>query len=166
MTKRRLRAFTLIGIAAAGLTAGVVLLTQALSNQSAGLLTPVSDVSASSRACLLEAPADSPAALPALQGLNDAAQARKHILVQQFAVPANVSPASMLAELTALHCVTIVTVGSKAEAQVAAHARAGHGTRYLVIGTPLPRIPDVTVIPLASATPASVESAVLHITSS
>ncbi len=166
MTKRRLSAFSLIGIAAVGLAAGVILLTQALSNQSAGILTPVSDVSASSRACLLEAPAGSPAAQQALQGLNDAAQDRKHILVQHFTVPANVSPASVLAELTALHCVTIVTVGSKAEAQVAAHARTDNGTRYLVIGTALPRIPDVTVIPLASATPASVESAVLHITSS
>ncbi len=70
----------------------------------------------------------------------------------------------MLAELTALHCTTVVTVGSQAEAQVRAHA--SKGTRYLVIGTPLPKNPSVTVMPPASATAASVESAVLHIVGS
>jgi hypothetical protein len=121
----------------------------------------VSDVDASIRVCLLEAPAGSPAAQSALHGLTRAAQARKRMLVQQFTVPANVPPASMLAELSALHCATIVTVGSQAEAQVKDHA--SRGTRYLVIGTPLPESPGITVIPLASATSASIESAVLHI---
>jgi hypothetical protein len=78
-------------------------------------------------------------------------------------VPANVSPAAMLAELGALHCETVVTVGGEAEAQVAAHAGTSTGTHYLVIGTSMPRTPDVTVISPASATAASVESAVLRI---
>lgn len=55
-------------------------------------------------------------------------------------------------------------VGSQAEAQVGAHA--SEATRYLVIGTPLSGNPNVTVIPTASATAASVESAVLHIVGS
>jgi hypothetical protein len=104
-----------------------------------------------------------PNAQSALQGLTRAAQARKDLLVQQFTVPANVSPASMLAELTALHCTTVVTVGSQAAAQVRAHP--SKGVRYLVIGAMLPENPSVTVLP-ASATAAPVESAVLHIVGS
>ena len=96
--------------------------------------------------------------------LTKAAQARKDLLVQQFTDPANVSPASMFGELTALHCTTVVTVGSQAEAQVSVHA--SKGTQYLVIGTPLPGNPNVTVIPTGSATAASVESAVLHVVGS
>jgi hypothetical protein len=166
--KQRLGVFTVIGIATVGLAAGVMLLTQPLWRPSAAAkpLSPVSDVSVSTRACLLQAPAGSPAAPPALRGLTEAARVHKDMLVQQFTVPANVSPAAMLAELAALHCETIVTVGSEAEAQVAAHARSSRGTRYLVIGSRLPRTPDVTVMSPASATPASVESAVLHIADS
>jgi hypothetical protein len=70
----------------------------------------------------------------------------------------------MLAELTALHCTTVVTVGSQAEAQV--RTRASKETRYLVIGTPLPENPKITVMPPASAKSASVESAVLRIVGS
>jgi hypothetical protein len=79
-------------------------------------------------------------------------------------VPANVKPAAMMAELTALHCAAIVTVGSQAEAQVV--ARKTSGTRYLVIGSPLPSNPNVTVVSPASATAASVESALLSIVGS
>ena len=168
MTKRRLGSFTLIGIAAASLAAGVIVLTQPFWRPSAATkpLKPVSDVSVSTRACLLEAPAGSPAAQSASQGLTEAAQVHKDMLVQQFTVPANVSPAAMLAELAALRCQTIVTVGSQAEAQVAAHARSSGGTRYLVIGSRLPTTPDVTVMSPTSATPRSVESAVLHLVGS
>ena len=67
----------------------------------------------------------------------------------------------MMSELTALRCATVVTVGTQAEAQVT--ARASKGTRYLVIGTPLPANPNITVLPPASATSAAVETAVLHI---
>lgn len=162
MTKRRLGVFTVAGIAAAGLAAGVIVLTQPPAAMSP--LKPVSDVDVSTRACLLEAPAGSPAVQPALQGLSAAAKIRKDMLVQRFTVPPNVSPAAMLAGIAALHCTTIVTVGSQAEAQVAAHARTGSGVRYLVIGSMLPATPDVTVISPASATPGAVESAVLHIT--
>jgi hypothetical protein len=168
VTKRRLGVSTAIGIAAAGLAAVVLTLTQPFWRPSAVAkpLKPVSNVSLSARACLLQAPAGNPAARPALQGLTEAAQARKDLLVQQFTVPANVSAASMLAELAALHCETIVTVGSEAEAQVAAHARSSAGTRYLVIGSGLPSAPDVTVLSPAAATPRSVESAVLRIVGS
>lgn len=159
MTKQRLALLTATGLAAAAIAAGAIALTWPSST--AGTLKPVSDVDASIRACLLEAPAGTPAAQSALQGLTRAAQARHNMLVQQFTVPANVPPASMLAELTALRCTTIVTVGRQAEAQVKAHA--SKGTRYLVIGTPLTENPSITDIPLASATSTSVESAVLHI---
>ncbi len=166
MTKQRLALLIAAGLAAVGVAAAVLALTWPFSPTSApaGSLRPVSDVDASSRACLLEAPAGSPDAQSALKGLTAAAHDRKDLLVQQFIVPANVSPASMMAELTALHCTTIVTVGSQAEAQVA--ARASKGTRYLVIGTPLPENPNITVLPPASATSASVESAVLNIVGS
>jgi hypothetical protein len=160
--KQRLTLLMAVGLAAVGIAAGAVALAWPSSTTAAaGTLKPVSDVDASIRACLLEAPAGSPAARPARQGLARAAQARKHMLVQQFTVPANVSPASMLAELTALHCTTVVTVGSQAEAQV--RARASKGTRYLVIGTPMPKHPNITVIPPASASSTSVESAVLNL---
>jgi hypothetical protein len=154
------------GIAVAGLAAaGVITLAQPFSRQPAATtpLGPVSDVNASARACLLEAPAGNPAERPAQQGLTEAAQARKNILVQQFTVPANASAASMLAELTALHCQTIVTVGSQAAAQVQAHARSNSRTHYLVIGFSLPATPNVTVLPASSATPGAVKSAVLRI---
>jgi hypothetical protein len=156
-------------IAAGAATAAVavaLVLTWALwpSPSPSGSLRPVSDVDASSRACLLEAPAGSPGAQPAQQGLTEAARARKDLLVQQFIVPANVKPASMMAELTALHCAAVVTVGSQAEAQV--RARESSGTRFLVIGTPLPENQNVTVIPPASATAADVESALLSIVGS
>jgi hypothetical protein len=167
VTKRRLGVLTVTGIAVAGLAAaGVITLAQPFSHRSAATtpLRPVSDVDASTRACLLEAPAGNPAERPALQGLTEAAQARKKILVQQFIVPANASAASMLAELTALHCQTIVTVGSEAGAQVEAHARSSTGTHYLVIGSGLPTTANVTVMPASSATPGAVESAVLRIT--
>lgn len=166
MTKQRLALLVAGGLAAVGIVAAVLALTWPFSTTDApsGALKPVSDVDASVRACLLQAPAGSPNAQSALQGLTRAAQARKDLLVQQFTVPANVSAASMLAELTALHCTTVVTVGSQAEAQVRAHA--SKGTQYLVIGTPLPKNPSVTVMPPASATAASVESAVLHIVGS
>jgi hypothetical protein len=167
VTKRRLRVLTVTGIVVAGLAAaGVITLAQPFSHQPAATtpLGPVSDVNASTRACLFEAPAGNPAQQPALQGLTEAAQARKNILVQQFTVPANVSPAAMLAELTALHCRTIVTVGSQAAAQVEAQARSSRGTHYLVIGFRLPATPNVTVMPASSATPGAVESAVLQIT--
>jgi hypothetical protein len=160
VTKRRLAVLMASGLAAAaGIAAGAIALMWPSST--AATLQPVSDVNASIRACLLEAPAGSPAAQPTLQGLTKAAQVRKHMLVQQFTVPANVPSASMLAELTALHCATIVTVGPQAEAQVTSHA--SKGTRYLVIGTPMPEHPSITVIPPASATSTSVESAVLRI---
>jgi hypothetical protein len=165
VTKQRLALLVAGGLAAVVIVAGVLALTWPFSATDApsGALRPVSDVDASVRACLLQAPAGSPSAQSALQGLTRAAQARKDLLVQQFTVPANVSPASMLAELTALHCTTVVTVGSQAEAQVRAHP--SKGVRYLVIGAPLPENPSVTVLP-ASATAASVESAVLHIVGS
>jgi hypothetical protein len=164
--KQRLALLIAAGLAAVGIAAAVLVLTWPFSTTDApsGALKPVSDVDASVRACLLEAPAGSPNAQSALQGLTRAAQARKDLLVQQFTVPANVPPASMLEELTALHCTTVVTVGSQAEAQVRAHS--SKGTRYLVIGTPLPENPNVTVIPPTSATSASVESAVLRIVGS
>lgn len=163
MTKQRLALLIAGGLAAVGIVVAVLALTGAFSSTDApaGALKPVSDVDASVRACLLVAPAGSKDAQPALQGVTKAAQSRKDLLVQQFTDPANVSPASMFGELTALHCTTVVTVGSQAEAQVSAHANKA--TRYLVIGTPLPRNPNVTVIPSGSATSASVESAVLRI---
>ena len=166
MTKQRLALLVAGGLAAVVIVAGVLALTWPFSATDApsGALRPVSDVDASVRACLLQAPAGSPSAQSALQGLTRAAQARKDLLVQQFTVPANVSPASMLAELTALHCTTVVTVGSQAEAQVRAHP--SKDVRYLVIGAPLPENPSVTVLPPASATAASVESAVLHLVGS
>jgi hypothetical protein len=166
VTKQRLALLIAAGLAAVGVTAVVLLLAWPFSPASApaGSLRPVSDVDASSRACLLEAPAGSPGAQSALKGLTTAAHTRKDLLVQQFIVPANVSPAAMMAELTALHCRTIVTVGSQAEAQVA--ARASKGIRYLVIGTPLSESPNITVLPPASATSASVESALLNIVGS
>jgi len=166
VTKQRPALLITAGLAAAGVAIAALALTGVFSNASApaGSLTPVSDVDASTRACLLEAPAGSSGAQAALQGLTKAAQARKDVLVQQFIVPANVSPASMMAELTALHCTTVVTVGSQAEAQVG--ARASKGTRYLVIGTPLSENRNITVLPPASATSASVESAVLKIVGS
>ena len=166
MTKQRLALLVAGGLAAVVIVAGVLALTWPFSATDApsGALRPVSDVDASVRACLLQAPAGSPSAQSALQGLARAAQARKDLLVQQFTVPANVSPASMLAELTALHCTTVVTVGSQAEAQVRAHP--SKDVRYLVIGAPLPENPSVTVLPPASATAASVESAVLHLVGS
>jgi hypothetical protein len=166
VTKGRLGVFAGAAIAAAGLIAGGLLLARPFSQPPAGaaLPSPVSDVNSSTRACLFQAPAGSPAAGPALQGLNAAAQSRKHLLVQQFTVPANVSASAMLAELTALHCNTVVTVGSQADAQVAAHARTSRGIRYLVIGSGVPATSDVTVMSPASATAASVESAVLRIT--
>ena len=166
MTKQRLALLVAGGLAAVVIVAGVLALTWPFSATDApsGALRPVSDVDASVRACLLQAPAGSPSAQSALQGLTRAARARKDLLVQQFTVPANVSPASMLAELTALHCTTVVTVGSQAEAQVRAHP--SKDVRYLVIGAPLPENPSVTVLPPASATAASVESAVLHLVGS
>jgi hypothetical protein len=166
VTKQRLALLIAAGLAAVAVVAVFLVLIKPFSPTSspAGSLRPVSDVDASSRACLLEAPAGSADAQSALEGLTRAAQARKDLLVQQFIVPANVSPASMMAELTALHCTTVVTVGSQAEAQVA--ARATTETHYLVIGTPLPGNPNVTVLPPASATSASVESAVLNIVGS
>ena len=164
MTKRRLGVVTVTCIAAAGLVAGV-LLTRPFSHSpsATALPSPVSDVNASTRACLFQAPAGSPAAAPAFQGLTAAARSRKNMLVQQFTVPPGVAASAMLAELAALHCETVVTVGSQAEAQVAMRARASRGIRYLVIGTGMPAIAGVTVMPPASATAASVESAVLHI---
>ena len=166
MTKQRLALLIAAGLAAVAVVAVVLALTWPFSPTSApsGSLKPVSEVDASTRACLLEAPAGSTGAQSALQGLTRAAKARKDLLVQQFIVPANVPPSSMMAELTALHCTTIVTVGSQAEAQVL--ARASKGTRYLVIGSPLPDSPNITVLPPASATSALVESAVLHIVGS
>jgi hypothetical protein len=166
VTKQRPALLIAAGLAAVGIAAVVLVLTSAFwpTSAPAGSLRPVSEVDASSRACLLEAPAGSPGAQAALQGLTGAARARKDLLVQQFIVPPNVSPASMMAELTALRCTTVVTVGSQAEAQVA--ARASKGTRYLVIGAPLPGNPNITVLPPASATSASVESAVLSIVGS
>jgi hypothetical protein len=163
VTKQRLALLIAAGLAAVAVVTVLLVLTKPFSPTSspAGSLTPVSQVDASSRACLLEAPAGSADAQAALKGLTGAAQARKDLLVQQFIVPANVSPGSMMAELTALHCTTIVTVGSQAEAQVV--SRASKGTRYLVIGTPLPENPNITVLAPPSATSASVESAVLHI---
>jgi hypothetical protein len=166
VTKQRLALLIAGGLAAAGVAAAVLALTGVFSATDApsGGLKPVSDVDASIRACLLVAPAGGKDAQPALQGLTRAAQARKDLLVQQFTDPANVSPASMFGELAALRCTTVVTVGSQAEAQVSAHA--SKGTRYLVIGAPLPGDPNVTVISTGSATAASVESAVLHIVGS
>ena len=165
MTKRRLGVFTVACIAAAGLMAGGLILAQPFSNSpSTGALpTPVSDVNNSTRACLFQAPAGSPAAESALQGLNDAAHSRKHMLVQQFTVPPNVSSSAMLAELAALRCKTVVAVGSQAEAQVAAHARTSKSIHYLVIGSRMPATANVTVMPPGSATAASVASAVLRI---
>lgn len=160
MTKQRLALLIAAGLAAIGAAAAVPVLTRPSSSPS-GSLSPVSDADASSRACLLEAPAGGPGAHPAQQGLTAAARGRKDLLVQQFIVPPNVQPASMMAELTALHCAAVITVGSQAEAQ--ARARENSGTRFLVIGTPLPQNPNVTVIPPASATPADVESALLAI---
>jgi hypothetical protein len=166
VTKQRLALLVAGSLAAVAIVAAVLALTWPFSTTDApsGALKPVSDADASVRACLLQAPAGSPNAQSALQGLTRAAQARKDLLVQQFTIPANVSPASMLAELTALHCTTVVTVGSQAEAQVRAHP--SKGTRYLVIGAPLPENPNVTVMPPASATSATVESAVLNIVGS
>jgi hypothetical protein len=84
--------------------------------------------------------------------------------VLQFTVPANVSASAsaMLAELAALHCQTVVAVGSQAEAQVAAHGRTSKGIHYLVIGTGMQAAADVTVMAPGAATAASVESAVLR----
>ena len=166
MLKQRPAPLITAGLAAVGVAAAAILLIWVFSPTAApaGSLTPVSDVDASIRACLLEAPAGSPGGQSALQGLTKAAQARRDLLVQQFTDPPNVSPASMFGELTALHCTTVVTVGSQAEAQV--KADANHGTRYLVIGTPLPKNPNVTVLPPATATSASIESAVLRIVGS
>jgi hypothetical protein len=166
VTKQRPALLIAAGLAAVAIVAAALLLTGVFSTTSApsGSLKPVSDVDASVRACLLVAPAESPAAQSALQGLTRAAQARKDLLVQQFTDPANVPPASMFGELSALHCTTVVTVGSQAEAQVRAHP--SKTARYLVIGTPLPGNPNVTVMSPGSATSASVESAVLHIVGS
>lgn len=153
------------GVATAAFAVALVL-TWALwpSSSPSGSLRPVSDVDASSRACLLEAPAGGPGAQAAQRGLAAAARARGDLLVQQFIVPANVPASSMMAELTALHCTTVVTVGSQAEAQVA--ARRSGPTRYLVIGTPVAASPNVTVIPPTSATPTAVEAALLRIVGS
>jgi len=161
VAKQRLALFIAVG--AAVLIAVVLVLTRALwpSSSPSGSLRPVSNADASSRACLLEAPAGSPGAQPAQQGLAAAARARGDLLVQQFIVPANVPAASMMSELTALHCATILTVGSQAEAQV--RARPSGPTRYLVIGSPMTGNPNVTVIPPASATSATVEAALLRI---
>jgi hypothetical protein len=166
VTKRRLGVLTVACAAAASLVAGALLLTQPFSHSPSATQPPppVSDVNASTRACLFQAPAGSPAAAPALQGLNAAAQSSKHLLVQQFTVPANVSASAMLTELAALHCKTVVAVGSQAEAQIAAQERAGKGIHYLVIGSRMQATSDVTVISPGSATAASVESAVLRIT--
>jgi hypothetical protein len=165
VTKHRLVILTVTGLAALGIAAGFVLVTGPFSHPSPGgtSLAPVSNVSESTRACLFTAPAGDPAAQPALQGLNEAARARKDILVQQFTVPAHVPPAAMFGELSALHCQTIVAVGSQAEAQVTAHARGSKGTRYLVIGSTRSEAPDVTFMSPKSATAASVESAVLQL---
>ena len=167
MTKRRFGAFTMTAFAAAILAAGVLLLTQPFSHSGSAATppSPVSDINTSTRACLFQAPAGSPAAQAALQGLTAAARSSKRMIVQQFTAPPNVSAAAMLNELAALRCQTVVTVGSQAEAQVEARARTTKGTRYLVIGAALPAAANVTVIPAASATAASVETALLRIVS-
>lgn len=145
--------------------AGVLLLTRPFSRSPSAATppSPVSDVNSSTRACLFQAPAGSAAAGAALQGLNAAAQSRKTMLVQQFTVPPNASAGAMLAELAALHCKTIVAIGSQAEAQVATRARTTRGIRYLVIGSRMPVISGVTVMSPNAATAAAVESAVLRI---
>ena len=165
MTKRRLGVFTAACIAVAGLAAGALLLARPFprSSSAGGIPSPVSNVNNRMRACLFQAPAGSPVAGAALQGLNAAAQSRKNLLVQQFTVPTNVSASAMLGELAALHCETVVAVGSQAEAQVALRARASSGIHYLVIGSGMPATAGVTVMPPSSATAASVESAVLRI---
>jgi hypothetical protein len=165
VAKQRPALLIAAGAAIVVIAVGLVL-TRALwpSSSPSGSLQPVSDVDASSRACLLEAPAGSPGAQQAQQGLAAAARARGDLLVQQFIVPANVPASSMMTELAALHCATIVTVGSQAEAQV--DARPSSPTHYLVIGTPMPGNPNVTVIPPASATSATVEAALLRIVGS
>lgn len=165
VTKRRLGVLMAASVAAAALAAVVIAATRSSPRPPTAPLKPVSDVNSSTRACLFEAPAGTPAGAAALRGLTQAARARKDILVQQFAVPANVSPAAMLAELVALRCQTIVAVGSQAEAQVAARAGSTSAIRYLVIGTGLPAASNITVIPPAGATPGAVESAVLRVVS-
>lgn len=167
MTKRGFGAFAVTAFVAAILAGGALLLTQPFSHPDSAATPPkpVSDVNTRTRACLFQAPAGSPAAQAAVQGLTAAARSSKHLIVQQFTAPPGVSAAAMLAELTALRCQTVVTVGSEAEAQVEAQAPATTGTRYLVIGAALPAAANVTVIPAASATAASVETALLRIVS-
>ncbi|WP_034086920.1 hypothetical protein [Streptacidiphilus albus] len=118
---------------------------------------PVSSIDSEARACLLTGPGASPALTAAAwTGMRQAAASSTHLLVQQFALPPNATPATFLDTLTQMRCTTIATVGSSLDTAVPPTANRTPSVRFLIIGGAPALAHNIIDLSPTQATPARV----------